>query len=300
MSTDICYLNGQYLPLSEAKVPVLDRGFIFGDGLYEFTPVYGGKMFRFAAHLARLKRGMQEIRLDNPFSDEEWQRISQGLIDRWPGEAASKDVAIYTHITRGVAPRDHRFPKGVKPTVLMTIYKLPAPAPEQYEKGVACITMDDYRWGKGHIKSISLLGNVLARQAAEDAGCAETIMFRDGYLTEAAACNVFIVRNGQIIAPPKSNYLLGGITDDFVTEVCRANAFPITIRPIAEWEVRQADEVWLTSSSKEALPVTTLDGQPVGHGQMAGKVGDVYKKVRALFHDYKVMLAAGNMIEVLQ
>jgi D-alanine transaminase len=300
MSTDICYLNGEFLPLSEAKVPVLDRGFIFGDGLYEFTPVYSGRMFRFAAHLARLKRGMVEIGLTNPYSDKRWQEISQELIDRWPGDVSSKDVAIYTHVTRGVAPRDHRFPKGVQPTVFMSAWKLTQPSDAQFENGVACITMDDYRWGKGHIKSISLLGNVLARQAAEEAGCMETIMFRDGYLTEASACNVFIVRHGQIYAPPKTNYLLGGITDDFVTEVCRANGIGIHIRPIAEWEVRQADEVWLTSSSKEALPVTTLDGKPVGHGAQAGKVGPLHKKVRALFHDYKVMLTAGNMADLLK
>ncbi len=297
--SDICYLNGEYLPLTEAKVPVLDRGFMFGDGLYEFTPVYCGKLFRFGAHLARLKRGMQEIRLENPHSDEQWLAISQSLIDRWPGPAENKDIAIYTHVTRGVAPRDHRFPKGVKPTVMMTAWKLSQPSEAQFESGVACISMDDYRWGKGHIKSISLLGNVLARQAADDAGCMETIMFREGYLTEASACNVFIVRNGEILVPPKTNYLLGGITDDFVTDVCRANKIPLTIRPIAEWEVRQADEIWLTSSSKEALPVTTLDGQPVGRGMNAGKVGAMHRKVRALFHDYKVMLAAGKLVSVL-
>jgi D-alanine transaminase len=173
------------------------------------------------------------------------------------------------------------------------------PTDEQVNNGLACISLDDFRWQKCHVKSTALLGNVLARQAAESAGADEVIMFRNGYLTEAAACNIFAVRNGVVLVPPKSNLLLPGITDDFVVELMRANGMRYEVRPVAEWEVRHADELWITSTTKEVLAVTMLDGVPVGHGAAAGKPGTMCAQIRALFHDYKVMFVAGKYAEAM-
>lgn len=293
--SDICYLNGEFLPLSQARISPLDRGFLFGDGVYEGIPVYHGKPFRLAAHLARMRRGMAELRLSNPHTDEEWAALVNKLIAHHGG-----DLFVYLQVSRGeMAKRDHRFPAGVKPTVFMTAAPLPAPTPAMIESGVACVSMNDFRWEKCHIKSTSLLGNVLARQAAEDAGATECIMFRDGYLTEASASNAFIVRNGVAMCPPKTNYLLPGITDDFVVELARANGVPMEVRPIAEWEVRNADEIWISSSTKEVLPVTTFDGVAVGRGASAGKPGPVFRRVFDLYQDYKHKFVAGDIKEPL-
>ena len=273
------YLNGQFLPLEEAKVSVLDRGFIYGDGVYELVPVYGRRPYRLRQHLARLQRSLDGIRLANPHTDAEWEAIIAGLI----GRMAFADQGVYLQVTRGAAKRDHAFPAGVAPTVFMMSNPLALPSREQIERGVAVVTAVDERWLHCDLKTISLLGNVLARQLAVDAGATETVLFRNGYLTEASASNVLLVRDGVIVAPPKDNQILPGITYDVAFELAREGGLPIQVRPVPKEEALAADEMWLSSSTKEVLAVTSLDGRPFG----GGKPGPVFRKVHALFQASK-------------
>jgi D-alanine transaminase len=278
------YLNGEYLPPAEAKVPVLDRGFIFGDGVYEVIPAYGRVLFRLQEHLARLAYSLSEIRLENPHDNATWSRLLQTVVDRNPWD----DQSVYLQVTRGVAPRSQEFPKlPVPQTVLIMSWALRSPTREQRAQGVALITREDYRWQRCDIKSVSLLANCLLRQEAEDAGCAETVLVRDGYVTEASACNVFLVKDGVIVNPPKDRLILPGITYDLVLELARANALPAEVRPVKREELFAADEVWLSSSTKEVLPVTKIDGKPVGDG----KPGPMYARMYQLFQDYKARAA---------
>jgi D-alanine transaminase len=277
--SEIVFLNGEFMPLDEARVPVLDRGFIFGDGVYEVVPVYSRHPFRLPEHLQRLQHSLDAIRLANPMREAEWTRLVNEIIARNAGE----DQSVYFQVTRGVAKRDHAFPKGVSPTVFMMSSPLATPAQELIEGGVHCITATDFRWLKCDVKSISLLGNCLLRQAAVDAGAVEAILFRDGYLTEASASNVFIVRNGVLLAPPKNHLVLPGITYDVVLELAAANGIPFEVREIPEQEVRTADEIWVTSSTKEVLAVATLDERQVG----GGRPGPVFCKMHALYQDFK-------------
>jgi D-alanine transaminase len=273
------YLNGQFLPLEDAKVSVLDRGFIYGDGVYELVPVYARKPYRLPQHLARLQRSLDGIRLANPHTDAEWEAIIAGLI----GRMTFADQGVYLQVTRGAAKRDHAFPAGVAPTVFMMSNPLALPSREQVERGVAVITAVDERWLHCDLKTISLLGNVLARQLAVDAGATETVLFRDGYLTEASASNVLLVRHGVIVAPPKDNQILPGITYDVAFELAREGGLPIEVRPVPKDEALAADEMWLSSSTKEVLAVTSLDGRPFA----GGKPGPVFRKVHALFQASK-------------
>ena len=277
--SEIVYLNGEFMPLDNAKVSVLDRGFIFGDGVYEVIPVYSRHPFRMQEHLVRFERSHQAIRLQNPLSDAEWTRLVQDLIARNAGE----DQSIYLQVTRGVAKRDHAFPKDVKPTVFGMSSLLSTPSSEAVESGVHAITTIDYRWLKCDVKSISLLGNCMLRQLAADADALEVVMFRDGFLTEGSSSNVFVVRNGVILATPKNNLVLPGITYDVVIELAQANGLPLEVRPISEAEVRSADEIWVTSSTKEVLSVTTLDEKAVG----GGKPGPVFRRMHQLYQDFK-------------
>jgi len=273
------YLNGQFLPLEDAKVSVLDRGFIYGDGVYELVPVYGRKPYRLPQHLARLQRSLDGIRLANPHTDAEWEAIIAGLI----GRMTFADQGVYLQVTRGAAKRDHAFPAGVAPTVFMMSNPLALPSREQVERGVAVITAVDERWLHCDLKTISLLGNVLARQLAVDAGATETVLFRNGYLTEASASNVLLVRGGVIVEPPKDNQILPGITYDVAFELAREGGLPIEVRPVPKDEALAADEMWLSSSTKEVLAVTALDGRPFA----GGKPGPVFRKVHALFQASK-------------
>ena len=273
------YLNGQFLPLEEAKVSVLDRGFIYGDGVYELVPVYGRRPYRLRQHLARLQRSLDGIRLANPHTDAEWEAIIAGLI----GRMAFADQGVYLQVTRGAAKRDHAFPAGVAPTVFMMSNPLALPSREQIERGVAVVTAADERWLHCDLKTISLLGNVLARQLAVDAGATETVLFRNGYLTEASASNVLLVRDGVIVAPPKDNQILPGITYDVAFELAREAGLPIQVRAVSKDEALAADEMWLSSSTKEVLAVTSVDGRPFG----GGKPGPVFRKVYALFQASK-------------
>jgi D-alanine transaminase len=275
----IVYLNGAFLPLEEATIPVLDRGFIYGDGVYELIPIYGRRPFRLPHHLARLQRSLDGIRLANPHTAAEWTALVAELVAKQPFD----DQGVYFQVTRGVAKRDHAFPQGVTPTVFMMSNPLATPSAEQVERGVAVVTADDNRWRRCDLKTISLVGNVLMRQLAADAGALETVMFRDGWLTEASASNVLIVARGVIVAPPKDNLILPGITYDAAEEFAREAGLPFEMRPVAKAEALAADEMWLSSSTKEVLAVTTLDGAPFA----GGAPGPVFRKLHAIFQQKK-------------
>jgi len=277
--SDIVYLNGEFMPLDEAKVPVLDRGFIFGDGVYEVIPAYSRHPFRLSEHLRRLQHSLDSIRLANPMTEMQWNALIRDIIARNPGE----DQSIYLQVTRGPAKRDHAFPAAVKPTVFMMSSPLVTPSREQIEDGVPAITATDYRWLKCDVKSVSLLGNCLLRQTAMDAGAVEVVLFRDGYLTEASASNVFAVKNGLLLAPPKNHLVLPGITYDVVLELVAANQIPHEVREVSEQEAKSAEEIWVTSSTKEVLAVTMLDGKIVG----TGKPGPVFRRVHQLYQEFK-------------
>lgn len=275
------YLNGEYLPIEEAKISVLDRGFIFGDGVYEVIPVYSRNAFRLAEHLRRLQYSLDGIKLANPHNDSEWANIINELIALNPGD----DQYLYLHITRGVAKRDHAFPNPpVKPTVFMMSNPLSVPPEALLQSGVGAVTAQDNRWLRCDIKSIALLPNVLLRQMAVDADCAETILIRDSqFMTEGAASNIFVVSNGKLLAPPKDNLMLPGITYDVILEIAAANSIPFEVRKIAVGEVFVADELLLTSSTREVLAITRLDGKPVGNG----KPGAMFANLHKLYQNFK-------------
>ncbi len=275
------YLNGGFMPIEEAKISVLDRGFIFGDGVYEVIPAYSGRAFRLSEHLRRLQHSLDGIRLPNPHSEAEWVNIVETLIARNEGE----DQYLYLHVTRGVAKRDHAFPNPpVAPTVFAMSNPLPTPAPALLQSGIRCITMPDNRWLRCDIKAISLLPNVLLRQSAIEAGCAESLLIRDdSFLTEGAASNIFVVKNGVLLAPPKDHLMLPGITYDVILEMAEAEAIPHEVRRIKKAEVFAADELLLTSSTREVLAITELDGQPVGNGSP----GPMFARLHQLYQDFK-------------
>lgn len=275
------YLNGQFLPIAEAKISVLDRGFIFGDGVYEVIPVYSRHAFRLAEHLRRLNHSLSSIKLANPHSDAEWTQLLNELIAR----NTEEDQYLYLHITRGVAKRDHAFPNPpVPPTVFVMSNPLTTPPAALLASGISAITAPDNRWLRCDIKAISLLPNVLLRQMAVDAGCAETIMIRDNeFMTEGAASNIFVVKNGALLAPPKDHLMLPGITYDVMLELAAANGIPHQVRKVLLDEVFAADELLLTSSTKEVLAITTLNGKPVGSGQP----GALFAKLHALYQRFK-------------
>ena len=271
----LCHLNGQMQPLRDAKVSVLDRGFVFGDGIYEVIPVYGRRFFRFNEHMARLERSLAKVRIPNPHKREGWLALARELV---AGQAAD-DQLVYIQITRGVAMRDHVMPEGLTPTVFAMSNAMKAASAEMRHQGVACITARDFRWERGDIKSLSLLGAVLARQMSADHGALETVMFRDGWLTEAAACNVWVVHEGALLGPPKSEHVLEGIRYDLLAELCKDVGIAHNLRPISESDVRSADELILSSATKEVLAITKLDGEGVGHGALRGKPGPVYARL---------------------
>lgn len=282
MTAPLAHFNGQLLPLDRICISPLDRGFIFGDGVYEVVPVYDGVMLRGREHFQRLQRSMDEIRLANPHTVDEWLRLSAELLAHHPG-----NQALYIQVTRGVPPkRDHVIPQGIQPTVFMMSNPMSTPSKEMVENGVACITSRDFRWEKCHIKSTSLLGNVLARTLSAEVGATETILLRDGMLTEASSSNVFVVKDGRVAAPPQDNLILLGITYELLVRLASEGRLALDIRPVREAEVRNAAEVWLSSSTKEVLAVTTIDGKPVG----SGKPGPVFRHMHALYQDFKAKL----------
>ena len=278
-----CHLNGLTLPLNEAKVSVLDRGFIFGDGIYEVAPVYHGRLFRFEQHMARMSRSLAELRIPNPHSESAWRALIQDLLQQH-AQSLGKSVGdlnqiVYIQITRGVAPRDHAMPSGLTPTVFVMVNEMKPVAAKDRDNGVACISAEDFRWEKAHIKSTSLLGADFSRQISADVGALETVMFRHGFLSEAAASNVWVVKNGQVFGPTKNHLVLEGIRYGLIEDICAQQGIAFALRPIARSEVFDADELMLSSATKEVLAITTLDGQAVGHGASAGKPGPVYQKI---------------------
>ncbi len=276
----MAYLNGEFLPLSEAKVSVLDRGFLFGDGVYEVIPAYGGKLFRLPQHLARLQRSLDGIRLSNPHSETEWLQILQQVV----AHSRAPEQNVYLQVTRGVqARRDH----VVSEPMVQTVFSMSTPiAPlsaEVVEKGIKAVTMDDIRWDYCHLKTTALLPNVLLKQQAYEAGASEALLVKKGFVTEGSASNFFIVEQGKIITPPKSDQLLPGVTRDLVLELAELHGLPHGEAPVSLAQLQNADEVWLTSSTREVVPVTELDGQPVG----TGLPGSVWKTIRSHYQLFK-------------
>jgi D-alanine transaminase len=288
MTAPIAHFNGRLVPIDEIHVSPLDRGFIFGDGVYEVIPVYDGVPLHAREHFERLQRSMDEIRLANPHSVDEWVALTRALLAHHPG-----DQSVYIQVTRGAPEkRDHAIPSGLRPTVFMMCYPLASPSADAVQNGVKCVTSRDFRWEKCNIKSTSLLGNVLARQISVDAGATETILLRDGMVTEASASNVFVVKSGVVAAAPRDNLILLGITYELLVKLARDGAFKLEVRPIPEAELRSADEIWLSSSTKEVLAVTTLDGKPVG----SGKPGPLFRRMHALYQDYKASLRKASAV----
>lgn len=288
----LCFLDGEVLPLSQARVSVLDRGFLFGDGLYESIAVYGRRPFRAAQHLARLERGLDKVRMANPLPRARWLEQAQCLIDALHGDAGVEDQMLYLQVTRGVAPRDLAMPSGVPPTVFMMVSPLRQPTTEERRHGVACVSARDFRWERGDLKSTSLLGNVLARQIAADHDARETVLFREGpvggpWLTEGSSSNVWIAHEDALLGPPMSELMLHDVRVDLLAELCEEEGIACNLRPISEADVRSADEVMLSSASKEVLPVTRLDGEPVGHGALRGKPGPVYARLHEAYQRAK-------------
>jgi D-alanine transaminase len=274
------YLNGEFMPIEQARIPVLDRGFIFGDGVYEVVPVYSGHPFRLSEHLRRLRNSMATIQLRNPHTDAEWTRLTHDMVEKNGGG----DLQVYYHVTRGVqAKREHAFPAGIAPTVFMMASPLVTPPAEQIERGVDTVSAEDNRWLRCDIKSISLLANCLRKQYAIEQGAVEVVMFRDGFLTEGSASNILVVSKGVLLAPPKDHLILPGITYDVILELAHKHGAATEVRRIAEAEVRAADELWLTSSTKEVLAIKTLDEKSVG----GGKPGPQFRKMYAWYQEFK-------------
>ncbi len=268
----LVWLNGQTMPLGEARVSGLDRGFLFGDGVYEVVSIYDGKPFLLDEHLQRLERSMEAVRLDNPHDRDTWKQI----IDQVVANNDDPEQSLYIQVTRGTAPqRDHKFPEDPQPTVLvMASPGEPAP-PELVRDGIRAVILDDIRWEQCSVKSTMLLANVLLRQQALDAGAQEAILVKGGHLTEGAASNVFIVIDGVVVTPPNSDELLPGITRAFVLGLCRDHGVLCEERAVSEAELRGADEIWISSSRKEVLAVVDLDGKKVGNGAPGAVFSDV-------------------------
>lgn len=284
----LCYLNGEFTRLCDAKVSVLDRGFIFGDGVYEAIPAYGRRLFRFEEHLARLGRSLAKLRIPAPMDDAAWLAVIRRLVAAHPAD----DQIVYLQVTRGVAPRDHVPAPGLVPTVFVMTNPLKQPTPEQRHHGVACVTARDFRWERADIKATALLGNVMARMLSADQGAAETILLRDGWLTEASSSNVWVVHEGALLGPPKSEHVLEGVRVELLRALCAEAGIAYNLRPIAEAELLAADEVLLSSATKEVLPVTRIDGAEVGHGALRGKPGPVYARLYEAYQRAKTALAA--------
>ncbi|WP_076997949.1 aminotransferase class IV [Variovorax sp. KK3] len=277
LPTSLCYLDGDYTPLRDARISVLDRGFIFGDGVYEVVPVYGGVPFCFDEHMARLDRSLSELRVPNPLSHEAWLAIAMRLIEASPPAERASMQGIYIQVTRGVAPREHAMPQGLVPTVFMMLNPLKPITDTVRTQGVACVSAHDFRWQKAHIKATSLLGAVLARQISVEAGAAETIMFRGDWLSEASSSNVWVVKDGAVAGPPKDQLVLAGIRYNLIERICAEARIAFSLRPVHRDEVFGADELLISSASKEVQPVVTLDGRPIGDG----RVGPVHRAIDA-------------------
>jgi len=273
------FLNGDFLPAEQAKVSVLDRGFLLGDGVYEVIPVYAGHCFQLSGHLLRLQNSLDGVRMANPYSLEQWTDLIEKLVERNGGG----DQAVYLQVTRGVAPRDHVFPEGVEPTAFVMSNPLKA-VPEKYKReGIVAITVPDIRWQNCNIKAITLLPNSLLKQQAQDAGAQEALLIRDGYLTEGSASNAYAVIKGVIYTAPKDEKVLPGITRDLVITTAEKAGINLVEEAVSETQLATADEIWVSSSTKEILPITTLNNKAVGEGVP----GAVWQKMDALYQQLK-------------
>ena len=280
----LCYLNGEFLPLNQAKVSVMDRGFLFGDGAYESIPVYRRRLFRFDDHMARLERSLGKLEIEADLDREAWLERIRRVVEAHPGS----EQLVYLQVTRGVAPRSHLMPAGLEPTVFVTTSERTQPTPAQRVQGLACVTARDFRWERGDIKSISLLGNVLARKISADQEADETILLRDDgsggpWLTEGASSNVWIVHEGALLGPAPDEHVLAGVRIELLRELCEETGIAFNLRPVSEADVRAADEVLLSSASKEVIAVTHLDGEQVGHGALRGRPGPVYARLHEAY-----------------
>jgi len=278
------YLNGDFIPAEQAKVSVFDRGFLLGDGVYEVIPVYAGRCFQLEGHLLRLQASLDGVRMHNPHSEQQWTDLIKELIERCGGG----DQSLYLQVTRGVAPRDHIFPENVTPTAFAMSNSLTA-VPEKYKtEGGSAITLDDIRWQNCNIKAITLLPNSMLKQQAHEAGAVEALLIRDGYLTEGAASNAYVVISGTIYTAPKDEKVLPGITREVVLEIAKKNNMPLIEQAVTLEQLQQADEIWISSSTKEVLPITRLDNELVADG----KLGPVWQKMDTLYQQFKQSGAA--------
>jgi D-alanine transaminase len=283
----LVYLNGEFLDAERARISPFDRGFLFGDGVYEVIPVYGGRLFRLPHHLQRLEQSLAAIGLSHMKSPAEWSAIFERLVR----EHGGGDQSLYLQVTRGVAPRDHAFPPDTAATVFAYAQPLRYPDPAAIAAGAAAVTVPDIRWLRCDIKAIALLPNVLMRQQALERGAIEAILVRDGYVTEGAASNIFVVRAGRLVTPPKGAFILPGITRDLVLELARTDGVDCDELPITVDELKSSDEVWLTSSTREIMPITRIDGEPVADG----RPGALHARVQRLYQEYKQAFRAGRV-----
>lgn len=273
------FLNGDFLPADKAQVSVLDRGFLLGDGVYEVIPVYAGRPFHLAGHLQRLQRSLDGVRMTNPLSQDAWATMIGKLIEK----NDDADQSIYLQVTRGVAPRDHVFPEGIEPTIFAMSNPL-KPVPVAYKQnGIKAITVEDIRWAQCDIKAITLLPNSLLRQQAEDAGAQEALLIRNGFLTEGSASNAYAVIDGIIYTAPKDEKVLSGITREVVLALAEKAGLICHEQAVSVSQLQQANEIWISSSTREVLPVTMLDNNPVGNGQP----GPMWKKIDTLYQQHK-------------
>ncbi len=286
MPLPICYLNGQYLPLASATVSPLDRAFLFGDAVYEVIPVYGGRPFRFREHFDRLARSLTAIRMQPPLTHEGWAAICAELMAR--NEAADRDLYLYVQVSRGTEfGRNHAWPEGLSPTLFAYANVLEPVSAELLEHGVKAVTAEDIRWARCDIKSTSLLANVLLKKLSQDAGAFETILVSGGLLREGSSTTVHVVRDGVLETPPNTRRILPGTTRDVVTELSTRIGLPSVVREITVAELRAAAEIWLSFSTRGVLPVTRLDGAPVGEG----RAGPAFRKLHHAFLAYRAELA---------
>jgi D-alanine transaminase len=288
----VVYLNGVFLPLEEACVPVTDRGFLFGDGVYEVIPAYGDRLFRWPHHLQRLQNSLDGIRLENPLSGSEWEAmLNELLVCNRSDAGGDNDQAVYLQVTRGsAARRDHCFPEKTVPTVFASSSPIPAPDPAVAQNGVAAVTLDDIRWQRCDIKAITLLSNVLLRQQAADQGAAEAILVRDGKVIEGSSSNIFAVSGNVLLTPPKSAHMLPGITRDLVLELAKKHNIACAETDIELATLERASEVWITSSTREIVPVTQLNSRAVGEGCP----GPAWKTMSEHYRAYKAAVREGR------
>lgn len=277
------YLNGNFIEASQARISPMDRGFLFADGVYEVIPAFNGVMFRAEQHLRRLQRSMDALQIESPFSQTRWLELCSEILQRNGGG----DQGVYMQVTRGApSKRDHGYPSAeVAPTVFMSTSPIGASAVTNPEAapGATAITLDDLRWSRCDIKSVSLLPNIMAKQQAVIAGATEAILVRDGLVTEGASTNVFVVRDGRVITPPRSNRILGGITRELVIELCQLHDFRFQEQEIPRWQLADADEIWITSSTKDVMPIVVLDSRAIANG----RPGPVWKAFAQRYREYK-------------